>query len=275
MNEAVKIPASPPAVAPASKPKTMKKTLTATLRTWHQKVGLGAAVFVIWLAISGTLLSRSNELGFDTTRLRWSWLASMYGLHAESPRMGFTVAENWLASTKEATLLNAEELAPRVQTPLGIVAGGDQKSPLLFIATSDSVVVVKPDGSRVDELRSPVLPISSVRRIGNSAAGGIAVQDYDAYESLDSGTTWSPVAAATVTWSEPSPLPAEQREKIASFAKPSILLEQFLIDLHTGRLFGAIGSWVITLVGFMALWLAVSGFWTWYRINASRRKQGR
>lgn len=271
MNAAVK----PPATPPASKPKAPKKTLTAQLRNWHQKVGLGSAAFVVWLAISGTLLSRSNELGFDTQRLQWPWLTSMYGLHAESPRMGFTAADNWVASTKEATLLNAQELSPRVQTPLGLVAGGDDKSPLLFIATSDSLVLVKPDGSRVDELRSPVLPVSSLRRIGRTEAGGIAVQDYDAYESLDSGTTWTPIVAAKVQWSEPRPLPAAEREKIASFAKPSVLLEQVLIDLHTGRLFGALGSWLITIIGFMALWLAVSGFWTWWRINASRKRQGR
>lgn len=270
MNQIVK----PPAVLPQSKPKAVKKTLTASLRTWHQRVGLGSAAFLLWLAISGALLSRSNELGFDTKRLQWTWLTSMYGLHAESPRMGFAVAENWVASTKEATLLNAKELSPRVQTPLGVVAGGDEKSPLLFIATADSVVVVQPDGLRVDELRSPVLPISSVRRIGTTEAGGIAVQDYDAYESLDSGTTWTPVVAAKVKWSEPAPLPTTERDKIARFAKPSVLLEQFLIDLHTGRLFGAIGSWSITIVAFMAMWLAASGCWTWWRINASRKKRG-
>jgi hypothetical protein len=88
MNQAV----TPPAMLTKSKPKAPKKTLTANLRTWHQRVGLGSAAFLIWLAISGALLSRSNELGFDTRRLQWTWLTSMYGLHAESPRMGFAVA---------------------------------------------------------------------------------------------------------------------------------------------------------------------------------------
>ena len=51
---------------------------------------------------------------------------------------------------------------------------------LLFVATSSSVIMLTPDGGRYDELRSPILPVSNVRRIGKTADGAIAVQDLDA-----------------------------------------------------------------------------------------------
>jgi len=252
-----------------SRPKA-KQSLTALLRKWHQRIGLTAAVFLVWLGSSGAILSRSDQFGFDAMRLHWDWLTAWYGLSAESPRMGFEAAGHWMAATKESTLLDAREVEPRIPPPIGFVTLDGASGKQLVIGTADSLVIVAPDGSRVDELRAPILPVSALRRIGISADGGIAVQDFDAYESRDGGNTWAAVLPQSVSWSQPAALPGEQRKAIEQFAKPSILVEQVLIDLHSGRLFGPIGAWIITLVGVLALGLSISGVWSWWRIKQSR-----
>lgn len=267
-----KVAAGRPAVA--ARPKA-KLSLTASLRMWHQRLGLTAALFLIWLGASGTVLSRSDQLGFDAMRLRWDWLSAWYGLNAEAPRMGFEAAGHWMAATRENTLLDAREVEPRIPPPIGLVTLAGADGPRLVIGTADSLVITAPDGERIDELRAPILPVDSLRRIGLSADGGIAVQDYDAYESRDGGNTWLPVLPQSVSWSQPKPLPAGQRRAIEQFAKPSVLVEQVLIDLHSGRLFGAVGAWVITLVGLLALGLSFSGVWSWWRIRQSRARAAR
>jgi len=45
-----------------------------------------------------------------------------------------------------------------------------------------------------------------------------------------------------------------------------------LIDLHSGRLFGRLGPYVIDLVGLLALWLSISGVWMMWRTNQARKK---
>lgn len=263
--------AAAPASAVPGRPKA-KRSLTAVLRQWHQRIGLTAAFFVLWLGVSGTLLTRSNELGFDTLRLRWDWLTAMYGLRAEAPRMGFEAAGHWMAATKENTLLDAKEVSPRLPAPVGFVSLTGAAGTQLYIGTPESLVITTAAGERIDELRPPILPIAAIRRIGVTANGAIAVQDYDAFESSDGGNSWTPVLPQSVSWSEPKPLPAEQRANIEQFARPSILVEQLLIDLHSGRLFGVVGAWIITLIGVLALLLSISGVWTWWRIRQSRRK---
>lgn len=256
--------------APA-KAKT-RQPLTALLRKWHQRIGLTAAVFVLWLGASGTILSRSDQLGFDAMRLNWNWLTAWYGLNAEPPRMGFEAAGHWMAATKENTLLDAREVEPRIAPPIGLVTLHGPTGTQLVIGTADSLVITSPDGARVDELRAPILPVSSLRRIGRTTEGGIAVQDFDAYESRDGGISWTPVLPQSVSWSQPKPLPSEQRKAIEQFARPSVLVEQVLIDLHSGRLFGPVGAWIITLVGLLALLLSISGVWSWWRIKQSRKR---
>lgn len=270
---AVAIPVTVARAAPSAPAKAKtRQPLTALLRKWHQRIGLTAAVFVLWLGASGTILSRSDQLGFDAMRLNWNWLTAWYGLNAEPPRMGFEAAGHWMAATKENTLLDAREVEPRIAPPIGLVTLHGPTGTRLVIGTADSLVITSPDGARVDELRAPILPVSSLRRIGRTTDGGIAVQDFDAYESRDGGISWTPVLPQSVSWSQPKPLPSEQRKAIEQFARPSVLVEQVLIDLHSGRLFGPIGAWIITLVGLLALLLSISGVWSWWRIKQSRKR---
>lgn len=250
-----------------------KRTLLATLREWHKRAGLFAFIFMGWLGVSGILINQSASWGYDVWRTDAPWITALYGLHAEPPRMGFTTGEHWLATTADYTLLDGRPLAQGIAQPLGIVSVAGKQT-LLFVATASSVVVLTADGQRYDELFSPVLPVSSVRRIGNTADGAVAVQDLDAWASDDLGNTWHTIDPAQVRWSVPASIPSEQRESLLPYAQPSVSLEHVLVDLHSGRLFGDIGVWIINLVGFAALWLSISGIWMWRKIQKNRN-QGR
>jgi len=257
------LPRRPSAPAP-------KKNFTATLREWHKRAGLAACLFLAWLACSGVLLTRSQSLGFDVARIDWPWLMSIYGLRPEPPRNGFADHGHWLAAAKTATLLDGKPIGQPIASPLGFVSIGDTR----YVATQESVVVLDASGKMVDELRSPYMPVSTVRRIGVVAGtNALAVQDLDAYRSDDGGNNWTTVASTAVQWSAASPLTDSQRAALTPYSRPSVLVEQLLIDLHSGRLFGPIGAWVITLVGFGAFWLAMSGAWMWWRIQKARRKR--
>lgn len=257
-----------------AQPPRPKKNIIAVLREWHSRAGLVAFAFLIWLACTGVLLTRSVELGLDTARVDWPWLMRLYGLHAEPPQSGFAASGHWLASTNDYTLIDGRPLATAIGAPLGFAAGGVVE-PLLYVAGPASLVLLTPDGQRVDELRPPILPVSQIRRFGTLKGDPkvIAVQDLDAYQSADEGNTWAPVQPSEVDWSQAQALPDEQRQKALPYSKPRVIVEQLLIDLHSGRLFGPVGAWAITVIGFVAMVLAVSGIWMWWRIRQNRRRR--
>lgn len=262
-----------PPPAPKKHP-PVRKNLIAVLREWHSRAGVVAFAFLIWLAATGVLLTRSNELGFDTTRLDWPWLMNLYGLSAEAPQSGFRAGTYWLASTIDYTLVNAKPLATAIDAPVGMVAGGTADAPLLFIASPSSLVLVNDKGERIDELSSPILPVSQLRRVGvlKSDPKTIAVQDLDAYQSSDEGNSWTPVSPNDVVWSQADTLNETERGALVAYAKPRIIVEQLLIDLHSGRLFGPVGAWSITIIGFIVVALAISGIMMWWRIRQNRRR---
>jgi uncharacterized iron-regulated membrane protein len=75
-----------------------------------------------------------------------------------------------------------------------------------------------------------------------------------------------------VHWTEPVVLTDVQRQQFEKYARPSVAVEQLLIDMHSGRLFGRFGPYVIDLVGLAALWLSISGVWMMWRTNQARKK---
>ena len=254
---------------------TLAQTSFGPVLLWVLALGLFAFAFMGWLGFSGFLINQSAEWGYDTIRVDWGWVMALYGLHPEAPRTGYAAGGRWLAITGDYTLLDAQPLAERIEEPLGFVAGGSAERPLLFVATGSSIVMLTDDGARYDELRSPILPVSNVRRIGKTADGAIAVQDLDAFLSRDSGDSWAPVDPLQVRWSAVEAIPEPVRDRLLPYSRPSVSLEHVLVDAHSGRLFGNVGAWIINFVGFAAIGLSISGIWMWWRIRSNRRPAAR
>ena len=250
-------------------------TMAARARQWHQRAGLFACLFMVWLGASGFVLNQSAGWGLDAIRIDSSWLMSMYGLHPEPPKSGYFSADHWLAQTSENTLLDGQPVAEYIPSPLGLASNGSDTDPLLFVAASDRLVVFSKDGQRIDELRGYTLPISAIRRIGETQAHGIAIQDLDTFVTHD-GLSWEPLpSGATVTWSKPERLDETLQQQALPFAKPTMPLEQVLIDAHSGRLFGRYGPWVINAVGLAVVLLGLTGAYMYWSTARRRRRRSR
>jgi uncharacterized iron-regulated membrane protein len=247
------------------RPGSRRLRLGAVLHRWHRRLGAAAGLFLIWLAATGLLLNQTAAWQLDRVTIAWPWLMQWYGLRAEPPLAGWSAQGHWLATVDDDAVLDGMRLAPAVHAPLGLASAGG----LLYVATVDSLVLLQPDGTRVDVLRSPPLPVASIRRIGTTG-DRVVIQDLDIYASAD-GESWSPVAGQGVHWSLPQPLPPALRERMARLARPHLPLSRVLADAHSGRLFGRYGATVIDAVALMAVVLAASGLWLWLR---SLRRQG-
>ena len=266
---------SPERARHVAKPPQPKRTLTATLREWHKRAGLGAFLFMGWLGITGVMLNQSASWGLDTKRIDWPWLMAVYGLHAQSPETGFTADGHWLAVMDQHAVMDGRLLSLTVKSPLGFAVSGDAEHQRLLVASYDGVLLLSPQGARIDELQTGfTLPVKTIARIGEAEdiAGTAVIEDRDLYGSLD-GESWRPLPANTrVRWSQSESLSQKQREQFETYARPSVAAEQVLIDFHSGRLFGRFGPYVVDVVGLAALWLAISGVWMMWRTNQARRR---
>ena len=242
--------------------------LGVILHRWHRRCGVAAALVLVWLAISGMIINGSSVLGFDQTRISWPWLMRWYGLHPALPEQGFVAATHVLVPGADNATLDGRALQPVLRDARGMVAANG----LLYVSTADSLVLLKEDGTRVDELRQPPLPVAQPARIGSSASGNVVVAGDDhgpLYESSD-GETWT-LASAAPRWSQLQALTPAQQALAAQADRPSLPLQRVLQDAHSGRLFGRFGPTVINLTGAAACVLALSGLWMAWRAARRRR----
>ncbi|WP_420426317.1 PepSY domain-containing protein [Algiphilus sp.] len=261
--------------AAAAKPVPARRNLSVFLRTWHKRAGLFAFAFMIWLGASGFLINQSAEWGYDTTRIDWPVITSLYGMRASPPREGFVAGDAWLARGGDDVFLNGTPIDYTVGDPVGMIASDASGQPLLYVATRESVLLLQQDGSVYDELSPPILPVREVRAIGTTGKGIVVQGAQDTLLSTDGGLRWTAVGDQEVQWSTASPLADSQRDVLAPYSMPSLPLERALLDLHSGQIFGDAGTWVVNIVGLMSIWLGISGLWMTLRLQRQQKRRAK
>jgi len=261
-------------VAPArKKPAAPKRNTSMLLRQWHQRLGIFAFIFMGWLGFSGILLNQSVSMGLDAIRVGSTTLMSLYGLHTTIPENGYFSDEHWLVTTTENTVLDNIALDRHIPSPLGFVDIKNSGEELLFVATNDKLTLLSPKGVLIEELSGYMLPVGHIRGIGSLQQQGtsfLALQGEGSYISAD-GLTWEEFEDnGNVKWSSLTALTESAKSDVEPYAHPTVALEQVLIDLHSGRLFGSIGSTLINLVGAAAVLLSITGIWMTWRTNRMR-----
>ena len=253
-----------------------KMNVSMLLRKWHQRIGLFAFIFMGWLGFSGVLLNQSVSMGLDAIRVNSIALMSLYGLHAEIPENGYRSGEHWLVTTTENTVLDDIALAQHIPSPLGFVDVKNGLGETLYVATNDKLTLLSTEGVVIEEQSGFMLPVGHIRNLGLYEQGGesyLALQGENTYITED-GLTWNEFDKPDqVRWSALETLSEGAKADVEPYAHPTVALEQVLIDLHSGRLFGSFGSTLINLVGVAAVLLWISGVWMTWRTNRMRNSR--
>ena len=104
-----------------------------------------------------------------------------------------------------------------------------------------------------------------MRGIGISANGDLVIRaahgDYIAdLDKMD----WHDSSSPNVTWAHEAPIPNDLRQGlIEAYRGVGLPLERVILDLHSGRIFGKWGVYLIDSMAVLFLLLAMSGIWMW------------
>jgi uncharacterized iron-regulated membrane protein len=60
---------------------------------------------------------------------------------------------------------------------------------------------------------------------------------------------------------------------LESFRGRGLTLERLILDLHSGRIFGAYGIYVMDAAAIVLLWLSGSGLWVWWRRQLQQKRK--
>lgn len=232
-----------------------------SLFLWHRYFGLAAALFVLVLAVTGLLLNHTERLQLDQRHVQADWLLDWYGISAPAVRASFDVNGHWV-SEAGAHVYWDDRLLEGLQPPLrGAVAFENGA----VIATAAELLWLSPEGEVVAKLGKLDGVPAGIDAIG-LRDGAIALHTaHGDYLGDGELINWTPGAVVgEPQWATPAAPPVKVITALARLQRgEGLTLERVLLDLHSGRLLGEFGSYVMDGAALLMMLLAVTGVWHW------------
>jgi hypothetical protein len=247
--------------------------LLRSLYLWHRFIGLAAALFVVLLALTGLLLNHTEELDLDSSHINSAALLDWYGIHAPAAVTAYHTDTLTVAALDGQIYIN-RLLQPGIN---GELAGAVDFSGMVIVALAEQLLLYTPQGEMIERLDSSSGLPAGIKAIGISTDHQLAIHAAQGdYSTNADFLSWQPVAAGETTWSMASELSDRERSALeAAWRGTGLSLERVLLDLHSGRILGTGGVYLMDGAAILFLLLAASGVWLWGRRRASVRAHQR
>lgn len=241
-----------------------------TLR-WHRRIGVLLAVFVVNLVATGIAINHSSDWSLDDYHVDQDWLLALYGISAAEQR-SFAIGERYLSQAGDSGIyLNQRRIARCEGALLGAVALSEE----VVALCENRLLVFSPSGDLLDDI-SPAYGLPESLYGLAEKNGRLYLRDSQRVYQYDPVALNFSIAdkSPATTWAEVAAPPA----KLDNFLQqrhrgkgPS--WERVLLDLHSGRLFGDIGVWVVDIAAIALLLIALGGVWVWVTKPGRWRKK--
>jgi len=237
--------------------------MTRRLRLWHRYVGLSLAGVALVLASTGILLNHSADLELDTQYISWSPLLDWYDFPVPKIDKSFQVdAEHWLSLISGHLYLQQQALnipAARLQAAVSL-------NGLICVLSDQRLLLLDQQGQLIESIRPQQGLPTAAQNLAISPQGWLRLQTATQIYQADADLlTWQIVTDRLENdWQIDQTAPTSLQLALQQQARSRLLhWERLLLDLHNGRFFGRLGSYVLDLVGLLLMVLAISGFFMW------------
>lgn len=241
--------------------------------SWHKKLGIAVAFFLMWLGVSGILLNHYAWFNLDKKFVQSSFINQMYGLSAPQGYQVDAPLHDWV-QVGNTVYLNAEKVLETTAQLKGFLVHETDFSIVVF----DQFIALWDDSTqqiieRVEQgWISPVL----LKNAGHGQGELYVIDEDNSVYRLDTISLESTSVASDVSMKYGQA--AHTLHEIPEFAlqESGVSYLQFVLDLHSGNFFGAPGRWFYDLLGLGLIIMSLSGLWmTWFRFRQKRQKHSR
>ena len=236
-----------------------------SLYVWHRYVGLAAAMLVIVLALTGVPLNHTERLALDGRFVRSAWLLDWYGVSVPDEYRTFATGAGPVTLLGSRLHLRETAVAGAYQELHGAV----ESRGMLVVAVDSTLLLYTLAHELIEKLTlADGLP-ADLERVGLGAEGEVVVVAGGKNLQADADLLqWTPrpQGADDVDWSLPVQLDLDQRRALAEQYRARILpYERVLLDVHSGRIFGRYGPWVMDAAAVLMVFLAGTGVLIWLK----------
>ncbi len=233
---------------------------TQLLLRWHRRIGLTAALFVILLVVTGIPLHHASQLGLTSSSVEQNWLLDSYGIELPTSFTSFSTSGKSVTQVEDAIYFEHHFVIDKQQSLKGAV----QIAELVVVVTANDLLLLSSQGELIDHipLTTRVVAVASDNQFIYVKDGQKVYRVTEAFDGIESIER----PAEQFNWMQALQPDRQLQAIIASdFRARSLNWERVLLDLHSGRLFGSAGPWIMDIAALLFLIMAVTGVWIWSR----------
>lgn len=260
---------------------TISYKFARALRPWHRRLGIFSCLFILLLVVTGVAINHSQTLQLNKSPVEQIWLLDYYGiappqyiaqLGSETQPLFITDNRLWLG--REPILEAQSQLISAVFLPNLLIAIDndqlylfDRQGRLQETQNSSTGLPKGIEALGIESLSSDTssLDTSSSDTIGAAAVNHVWLKTSAGYFRADENLIdWIPEQpSAPLHWITPAGIVDAD---VVQFARSANLnWERVMLDLHSGRLFGAYAVWIWDMLALALFLVALSGLWLWLK----------
>ncbi len=221
----------------------MKKKLhwRLWLLRWHRRIGVLLSIFLLWMVVSGVLLNHGDDFHLDQKAINSEFWLNWYGVKSTSNTLN--IADKTLSITQSGLYLAQQNLGD-CSALLGVMHLKEE----IVVACPQHILLLTNTGELIDQSDS-LHGLNQIFTAVTSENNQVFLQaknrvyrlntdDLNLSQSTFEPSTWIKVI-------EPS---------------ARISIERWLLDAHSGRMFGRYGVWFVDAFALILVILVLSGW---------------
>ncbi len=244
-----------------------KKKFPAFL--WHRRFGLLLVLFIIMLAITGIMLNHTDGLQLSQTRVNNALVLSLYEINPQEPAISYPTEKHIFTQLDEQIYFDNKKLFNDKQQIRGVTNAGE----IIILVLSHDVILLSRDGELID--RYPLAQKTEIEHVGmfeNKAI--IKMMDQTMWQADEDIINWQAIDTIQMTWAPQVQLKDDLKQQLLEqYRGEGLPLERIILDIHSGRIFGKFGVYVMDGVALLMMFLSLSGLWMWWQRRLKQKSK--
>lgn len=249
-----------------------KRKKTRSLYLWHKYIGLTAALFVFLLSFTGIALNHTSDLRLDRNYISSEWLLEHYNVTEPARFARYPLESSHVSQVDDLLILGEHTIGP-IERPL---IGAVDFYGLTIVALKGKLLLIDDTFNVIETLgREEGVPIL-IQSIGKNQAGQLVFKTPNKILQIDEDfIEWSEIQNSNaIDWSQEQLTTKSQQQQLTKLYRSHIIhIETFVLDLHSGRVFGRYGELFFDLIAILLIFLAGTGIWIWLRQKRTHIKK--
>jgi hypothetical protein len=241
---------------------------------WHRRIGLLALLLIIILAITGIMLNHTERLKLDEIFVNSSWLLKWYGVEPENGPVSYLIekGEDTHIISSLGNQLFFDNIA--ITTLNQVMHGAIATEQFIVVALSSEIILLSFEGELIERLSTDI-SFSDIQRLGMKYKRPVIETSEPLYYIADEHILdWDVIINEDIKWTQQYTLnETEYQQLLVDYRGNGLKLERVVLDLHSGRIFGRYGIYLMDAAAIALLWLSLSGLWVWHSRRQKMKKK--